>query len=147
MSSNFLSFVPVMDRKPHLQINRSRSSVLAVIAALAVVLVAKIEPANAQLSKATQILLNRGVELQGMVQYADIFTLSVYSNAGLGRFLAAIELARGRGVKIAFDGNFRPRAWRGDLTRTRTVFAEALKRKREGGTPPDKAAGLVALLA
>ena len=26
-------------------------------------------------------------------------------------------------------------------------FADALKRKREGGTPPDKAAGLVAMLA
>ena len=31
-------------------------------------------------------------------------------------------------MKIAFDGNFRPRGWRGDLTRTRTVFMEALKR-------------------
>ena len=62
---------------------------------------------------------------------ADLFsgiTLSLYSNVGLGRFLAAIELARGNGAKIAFDGNFRPRGWHGDLTRTRTVFAEALKR-------------------
>jgi len=55
-------------------------------------------------------------------------TLSLYSNIGLGRFLAAIELARSKGAKIGFDGNFRPQAWRGDLTRTRTVFAEALKR-------------------
>ena len=55
-------------------------------------------------------------------------TLSLYSNAGLGRFLAAVELARGNGAKVAFDGNFRPRGWHGDLTRTRTVFAEALKR-------------------
>jgi 2-dehydro-3-deoxygluconokinase len=31
-------------------------------------------------------------------------------------------------VKVAFDGNFRPRGWRGDLSRTRTVFMEALKR-------------------
>jgi 2-dehydro-3-deoxygluconokinase len=31
-------------------------------------------------------------------------------------------------VTIAFDGNFRPRGWKGDLPRTRTVFAEALKR-------------------
>ena len=37
-------------------------------------------------------------------------------------------MARQQGVKIAFDGNFRPRGWRGDLTRTRTVFIEALKR-------------------
>jgi 2-dehydro-3-deoxygluconokinase len=60
--------------------------------------------------------------------YFSGITLSLYSNVGLGRFLAAIELARGAGAKIAFDGNFRPHGWRGDLTRTRTVFAEALKR-------------------
>ncbi len=60
--------------------------------------------------------------------YFSGITLSLYSNAGLGRFLAAVELARGSGAKIAFDGNFRPHGWHGDLTRTRTVFAEALKR-------------------
>jgi 2-dehydro-3-deoxygluconokinase len=60
--------------------------------------------------------------------YFSGVTLSLYSNVGLGRFLAALELARGSGAKIAFDGNFRPRDWKGDLTRTRTVFAEALKR-------------------
>ena len=60
--------------------------------------------------------------------YFSGITLSLYSNIGLGRFLAAIELARGNGAKIAFDGNYRPRGWNGDLTRTRTVFAEALKR-------------------
>jgi 2-dehydro-3-deoxygluconokinase len=60
--------------------------------------------------------------------YFSGITLSLYSNIGLGRFLAAVELARGNGTKIAFDGNFRPHAWRGDLTRARTVFAEALKR-------------------
>ena len=60
--------------------------------------------------------------------YFSGITLSLYSNAGLGRFLAAVELARGNGAKVAFDGNFRPRGWHGDLTRTRTVFAEALKR-------------------
>jgi 2-dehydro-3-deoxygluconokinase len=60
--------------------------------------------------------------------YFSGITLSLYSNAGLGRFLAVVELARKNGVKIAFDGNFRPRGWKGDLPRTRTVFAEALKR-------------------
>jgi 2-dehydro-3-deoxygluconokinase len=54
--------------------------------------------------------------------------LSLYSNNGLGRFLAVVEVARQQGVKIAFDGNFRPRDWKGDLSRTRTVFMEALKR-------------------
>lgn len=60
--------------------------------------------------------------------YFSGITLSLYSNIGLGRLLAAVELARGSGAKIAFDGNFRPRGWHGDLTRARTVFAEALKR-------------------
>jgi len=60
--------------------------------------------------------------------YFSGMTLSLYSNVGLGRFLAAVELARKAGATIAFDGNFRPRDWTADLQRTRTVFAEALKR-------------------
>jgi 2-dehydro-3-deoxygluconokinase len=60
--------------------------------------------------------------------YFSGITLSLYSNNGLGRFLAILELARKNGAKIAFDGNFRPRGWKGDITRTRTVFLEALKR-------------------
>jgi 2-dehydro-3-deoxygluconokinase len=62
-----------------------------------------------------------------MVYFSGI-TLSLYSNNGLGRFLAILEMARQAGVKVAFDGNFRPRAWKGDTARTRTVFMEALKR-------------------
>ena len=60
--------------------------------------------------------------------YFSGITLSLYSNNGLGRFLAALELARKEGAIVAFDGNFRPRGWNGDTQRTRTVFAEALKR-------------------
>lgn len=60
--------------------------------------------------------------------YFSGITLSLYSNTGLGRFLAVLEMARARGVKVAFDGNFRPKAWRGDFGRTRAVFIEALKR-------------------
>jgi 2-dehydro-3-deoxygluconokinase len=60
--------------------------------------------------------------------YFSGITLSLYSNAGIGRFLAVIEMARQNGAKVAFDGNFRPRGWKGDLSRTRTVFMEALKR-------------------
>jgi 2-dehydro-3-deoxygluconokinase len=55
-------------------------------------------------------------------------TLSLYSNHGLGRFLAILEMARKQGVRVAFDPNFRPQGWRGDLARTRTVFLETLKR-------------------
>jgi 2-dehydro-3-deoxygluconokinase len=60
--------------------------------------------------------------------YFSGVTLSLYSNVGIGRFLAVVELARQNGIKVAFDGNFRPRGWKGDLARTRTVFMEALKR-------------------
>jgi 2-dehydro-3-deoxygluconokinase len=66
--------------------------------------------------------------LKAKLVYFSGITLSLYSNAALGRFLAIIEMARQQGVKIAFDGNFRPRGWKGDLSRTRTVFMEALKR-------------------
>jgi len=60
--------------------------------------------------------------------YFSGITLSLYSNTGLGRFLATLELARKQGVKVAFDGNFRPHGWKGDAARARTVFTEALKR-------------------
>jgi 2-dehydro-3-deoxygluconokinase len=60
--------------------------------------------------------------------YFSGITLSLYSNVGLGRFLAVLEMARAKGVKVAFDGNYRPRGWKGDVARTRTVFMEALKR-------------------
>ncbi|TMJ01603.1 MAG: sugar kinase [Alphaproteobacteria bacterium] len=66
--------------------------------------------------------------LSARLVYFSGVTLSLYSNTGLGRFLAALELARRQGVMVAFDGNFRPRGWKGDLARTRTVFTEALKR-------------------
>src|SRR5580700_10357 len=55
-------------------------------------------------------------------------TLSLFSTTGIGRFLAVLEVARQQGVKVAFDGNFRPRGWKGDLAHTRTVFIETLKR-------------------
>jgi 2-dehydro-3-deoxygluconokinase len=60
--------------------------------------------------------------------YFSGITLSLYSNNGLGRLFAALEIARQQGAKVAFDGNFRPAGWKGNLARTRTVFMEALKR-------------------
>jgi 2-dehydro-3-deoxygluconokinase len=60
--------------------------------------------------------------------YFSGITLSLFSTSGLGRFLAVLEVARQQGAKVAFDGNFRPRGWKGDLGRTRTVFIETLKR-------------------
>jgi 2-dehydro-3-deoxygluconokinase len=66
--------------------------------------------------------------LSARLVYFSGVTLSLYSNTGIGRFLAALEMARKQGVTVAFDGNFRPRGWKGDVARTRTVFAEALRR-------------------
>jgi 2-dehydro-3-deoxygluconokinase len=60
--------------------------------------------------------------------YLSGITLSLYSNIGLGRLLAALEFARERGARIALDSNWRPRNWRGDEQRARAVFGEALKR-------------------
>ncbi len=60
--------------------------------------------------------------------YFSGITLSLYSNSGLGRLFAVLEVARQQGAKVAFDGNFRPRGWKGDLARARAVFVEALKR-------------------
>jgi 2-dehydro-3-deoxygluconokinase len=60
--------------------------------------------------------------------YFSGITLSLYSNNGLGRLFAVLEVARQQGAQVAFDGNFRPRGWKGDLQRTRAVFLEALKR-------------------
>ena len=53
--------------------------------------------------------------LSARLIYFSGITLSLYSNNGLGRFLAILEMARQQGVKVAFDGNFRPRGWKGDL--------------------------------
>jgi 2-dehydro-3-deoxygluconokinase len=60
--------------------------------------------------------------------YFSGITLSLYSNNGLGRLFAALEVARQQDAKVAFDGNFRPAAWKANLARARTVFIEALKR-------------------
>lgn len=63
----------------------------------------------------------------GLIYFSGV-TLSLYSNVGLGRFLATLEMAREQGVRVAFDSNYRPRAWKGDTGRARTVYVEALKR-------------------
>ncbi len=70
---------------------------------------------------AEQIVGARAVYFSGI-------TLSLYTNTGLGRFLATLEMAGTHGAWRVFDGNFRPRGWGADLGRARTVFAEAMKR-------------------
>jgi len=84
-------------------------------------------PANDLFELPDWMLLAESLTTAKLIYFSGI-TLSLYSNTGLGRFLAVLEVARKQGAKVAFDGNFRPRGWKGDLARTRTVFIEALKR-------------------
>ncbi|MCK0208193.1 sugar kinase [Starkeya koreensis] len=66
--------------------------------------------------------------IEASMVYLSGITLSIYSNVGLGRLFATLEFARERGVRVVFDGNFRPRNWKGDIARARAVYAQALKR-------------------
>jgi 2-dehydro-3-deoxygluconokinase len=66
--------------------------------------------------------------LRARMIYFSGITLALYSNIGLGRFFAILELARKNGAQVVFDGNFRPQAWNRDIGGTRTVYIEALKR-------------------
>jgi 2-dehydro-3-deoxygluconokinase len=43
--------------------------------------------------------------------YLSGVTLSLYGEAGRGRLFEALERARARGGRVAFDANFRPRGW------------------------------------
>ncbi|ALK08235.1 sugar kinase [Blastochloris viridis] len=73
-----------------------------------------------------------GLLAEAMTQASLIYlsgaTLSLFDNVGLGRLLATLEVARERGAKVAFDGNFAPSHWGGDIARARAVYAESLKR-------------------
>ena len=70
-----------MNKAPNGSPYRSnRLSVTALGVAIAALFFAGAPVGRAQLSKASQILANRGVELQGMVQWDDFFHLSVYTN-------------------------------------------------------------------
>jgi 2-dehydro-3-deoxygluconokinase len=84
-------------------------------------------PARELFERSDWLLVAQEMVSARLIFFSGI-TLSLYSNNGVGRFLALLEAARQQGAKIAFDGNFRPRGWKGDLSRTRAVFMEALKR-------------------
>ena len=58
----------------------------------------------------------------GLVYLSGI-TLSLYTPAALDRFAAALIAAKANGVRIAMDGNYRPRGWGGDTDRARGVLA------------------------
>jgi len=84
-------------------------------------------PASALFELSNWARVAEGLASAKLIYFTGI-TLSLYSNIGLGRFLAVLEVARQQGAKVAFDGNFRPLGWKGDLARARAVFIETLKR-------------------
>jgi len=64
---------------------------------------------------------------QAPLVYFSGITLSLYSETGLDRFEAALAAAKSAGARIAFDGNYRPRGWRGESERARRVFSRFLR--------------------
>jgi 2-dehydro-3-deoxygluconokinase len=58
--------------------------------------------------------------------YLSAVTLSLYDEKGRGRLIAALGRARGSGVRVAFDTNFRIRGWP-DRDVARAVFGEAFE--------------------
>lgn len=55
--------------------------------------------------------------------YLSAITLSLFDVAGRGRLMAALQDCRARGVRVAFDTNFRARGWP-DLDLAREAFAQ-----------------------
>ncbi len=56
--------------------------------------------------------------------YLSAITLSLYSEDGRGRLIAALRSARESGARVAFDTNFRIRGWP-DLDIARAVYRDA----------------------
>ena len=60
------------------------------------------------------------------VIYFSAITLSIYREEGRARLIAALGQARLRGARVAFDTNFRPRAWP-DLEVARAAYRSAFE--------------------
>src|SRR4030081_3845576 len=60
------------------------------------------------------------------VVYLSAITLSIYSETGRKRLMAALKRARVLGTRVAFDTNFRARGWP-DLDVARSVFGDAFE--------------------
>lgn len=71
-----------------------------------------------------------GAILQSLADYDIVYlsaiTLSICNEAGRVRLFAALKDIRRRGVRVAFDTNFRARGWP-DLEIARRVFAQAFE--------------------
>jgi 2-dehydro-3-deoxygluconokinase len=60
------------------------------------------------------------------IVYLSAITLSIYTEEGRGRLMAALKRARLLGTRFAFDTNFRARGWP-DLNVARGVFSAAFE--------------------
>ena len=60
------------------------------------------------------------------IVYLSAITLSIYTEHGRGRLMAALKRARLLGTRFAFDTNFRARGWP-DLNVARRVFSAAFE--------------------
>src|SRR6266852_1392460 len=60
------------------------------------------------------------------IVYLSAITLSIYSETGRKRLMAALKRARLLGTRVAFDTNFRARGWP-DLDMARSVFGDAFE--------------------
>lgn len=59
--------------------------------------------------------------------YLSGITLSLYSGRGLTMLFAALDQARARGGRVAFDGNYRPSGWP-DASAAKAAFDAMIKR-------------------
>ncbi len=59
--------------------------------------------------------------------YLSGITLSLYSDRGLSTMFSALDRARARGGRVAFDGNYRPAGW-ADVAAARAAFDAMIKR-------------------
>ena len=60
------------------------------------------------------------------VIYFSAITLSIYAEEGRARLIAALQQARQRGARVAFDTNFRARGWP-DLDVARAAYVSAFE--------------------
>lgn len=66
--------------------------------------------------------------MHASIVYLSGITLSLYSDPVLTKLFEVLTAARKRGVKVAFDSNYRSRGWQGDTPRARAIFNRFLAR-------------------
>ena len=60
--------------------------------------------------------------------YLSGISLSLYGRDGCRALFTILDAMREKGAKVAFDGNYRPRAWNGDSDAARGAVSAMLKR-------------------